>query len=270
MYQFTSSTTDAVGLSLALGSNWAANTVYDAFVGLNGGNPVLCTGPAWTSGTARAATGGLSIFGGMQTNASNGMTCRINNTTTISCSTNQCTHVGTVLTDASNSGQISWTPGSSAAGGGAARLSIWNVANREMVRAQVINSTANWTTTSAAPRQINGSTTMNVTFVSGASVDGIDAKYIAGFTLPATAGAYYEPGLSLDASNTQDHYNFQSTPVATALTSICTVVATYAPQLGTHFVAAVEAADGTHGVTVAGGIGGTGAPNSVLEFSMLM
>ncbi len=49
-YQFTSSPTDQVGLTLALGgsANWAANTIFDVFVTLNGGVPVLAT-RAWDS-----------------------------------------------------------------------------------------------------------------------------------------------------------------------------------------------------------------------------
>jgi hypothetical protein len=44
-YQFTSSSTDQIGLTLALGgsANWPAGTIFDVFAILNGGVPVLAT-----------------------------------------------------------------------------------------------------------------------------------------------------------------------------------------------------------------------------------
>ena len=63
LHQFTSSATDTTGLTLALGSNWTAATLYDGFVGLNSGTVTLCTGPAWSEILRRAgpARGQLSL-----------------------------------------------------------------------------------------------------------------------------------------------------------------------------------------------------------------
>ena len=95
------------GLTLALGSNWSANTIYDVFVGLNASVVTLCTGPAWSNsgaGTSSRGTGAgttqLATYMGMLTNAVS-MTCRYNNTTTFTCAINQCTYTGSFMTNGS-------------------------------------------------------------------------------------------------------------------------------------------------------------------------
>jgi hypothetical protein len=271
-HQFTSSATDNVGLSLNLASsaNWPASGVFDAFVALNGGSPVLCTGPQWASSTARAATGGLVLYNGIETNASAGMTCRTGASTTISCPVNQCNFVGTFATDGTNAGQITWTPGSAAAGGGAARVVIWNAANRELVRAQVVNSTASWSYTSSTVRAPNGSATMNVTFVSGLQNDGFSGQYANGFSLAATASAFFQVGVGLDSNTSMDHYFFGQTTAAVTQSYVGTSPAMYPPQIGAHNFYALEAGDNSHATSVNGGTSGVGAPNSLLEWQMLM
>lgn len=100
VYNFTSSATDAVGLSAVMGSNWAAATNYDWYVGLNGSTVTLCSGPAWTSNVARgtgAGTTELQLYGGMWTNK-NSITCRYSNAATFTCPANQCTYVGAMRT----------------------------------------------------------------------------------------------------------------------------------------------------------------------------
>jgi hypothetical protein len=204
-FLFTSSTTDAVGLSIALGSNWAASTIYDVFVGLNSSTVTLCTGPAWTNsgaGTSTRSTGAgtteLQLFNGLQTNK-NSMTCRFNNTTTFTCAVNQCTYLGSFLTNGS-AGQVDFKLGTVATNGGIACVCVWNAYNRVAVSGLVGDSTSTWTyAVSSTWRAANGSATARVNVVRGLNNDALNADYLA-IVVPgaATQGV---AGVGINATN---------------------------------------------------------------------
>lgn len=192
LYQFTSSATDTVGLALALGSNWSANTLYDAFVALNSGAPVLCTGPAWSSSAVGSSTRGsgsgttqLALYKGLWTNAVS-LTCRISNSATITAPANEATYVGTFLTNAS-AGQIDLKFGTAATGCGSAVLSVFNAYNRHETRATVINTTATWNYTTAAWRAADASSTCVVNQVTGLGPEDVVWVNYAEFIEPAAS-----------------------------------------------------------------------------------
>jgi hypothetical protein len=185
-YTFTSSVTDTVGLSLVLGSNWAASTLYDVFVTLNAGNPVLCS-VAWTSsaaGTSSRATA-LGLYSGMQVNGVAIAACRTNNTTTLAVSQYQGTYVGTFLTNGST-GQVDLKFGGSAAGGNPAVAGIWNMYNRTPGAFYVNDTTANFGTSLTStfqPMNIGGTgagLNNRITFVTGTATDPIDSSLTLG------------------------------------------------------------------------------------------
>jgi hypothetical protein len=102
MYQFTSSPTDTVGLSLALDDNNAhtgyqtVDSIFDLFVYNNSGTLALCSGPAWTNSTTRSAA--ISLYNGIWTNSSS-LTLKCDATSSTStCAANQCTYVGSIYT----------------------------------------------------------------------------------------------------------------------------------------------------------------------------
>lgn len=199
-WQFTSSITDTVGLTLTLGSNWAAATLFDMFTTINSGAPVLAT-VAWSSsaaGTSTRATA-LALYNGLQTNASS-VTARINNTTTITMGANQGTYVGTFLTNGST-GQVDFKFGSLAAGGGTAVQSIWNAANRTQGSFVVMDSTATNGTSSTntwQPFNVGGTgagLNNRINMVLGLSTDALDAEMISGVT-PVSGQAYVSVGLN--------------------------------------------------------------------------
>ena len=64
------------------------------------------------------------------------MTCRNSNAATFTCGINQCTYVGTFLTNAS-AGQIDLKFGTAATNCGAAVLSVFNAYNRRNARATI-------------------------------------------------------------------------------------------------------------------------------------
>ena len=196
---FTSSVTDTVGLSLALGSNWAASTLYDVFVTLSSGSPVLCT-VAWSSsgaGTSSRATA-LALYAGMQTNGATA-TCRTSNSATISVTTNQGTYLGTFLTNATG-GQIDFKFGSLAAGGGAAVAGIWNLYNQTPASFLVSDSNASWNVSTINTYQpMDGSTTNSIALVAGIASNPINANLQTYIQVSSATGA--ETGIGLNATN---------------------------------------------------------------------
>jgi hypothetical protein len=241
-YNFTSSVSDTVGLTLTLGSNWAASTLYDVFVTLSGGNPVLCT-VAWTSsgaGTSARATA-LALYTGMQTNAALA-TCRTTNAATVSMAANQGTYVGTFLTNGST-GQVDFKFGSSAAGGGAAVAGIWNMYNRTPGSFYVNDTTGNFGTNATSTYQAmdvggTGSGLNNrITFVTGTGTDPIDGAITLGGQ-PASGTMEYGLGLNVtNAINTRCGSGLTGNTAAGIMATIpCRV---YAP-VGLNFMQGIQ------------------------------
>lgn len=261
LYPFTASDSDTVGLSIALGTNWAANTIYDVFIGLNSSTVTLCSGPAWTnSGAGTSARGSgagttqLALFKGLQTNAVS-ITCRFNNTTTFTCAANQCTYVGSFITNGST-GTIDFKFGSAASGGGAACLCVYNAYNQVSQRGTVQDSVSTYTYTTASYRQANASTGNQVNFLVGLAGGSITVMNSAQ-VFNSTGGVLAAAGIGID-STTINSAQIQMAAQAPASTSASTT-ATYMgnPAPGFHYAARLEYSqvsgtttwDGTAGVT---------------------
>lgn len=160
--QFTSSDTDTVGLTLTLGSNWAANTIYDQFVTLKSGVVTTCT-VAWSNsgvGTSTRATA-VALYKGVWVNSAS-ITCRDTNASTFSCAQYQCTLVGGFRTNAST-GQVDLKFGSSPP----ACICIWNVYNQQLAGVTVSDATAFWQYTTATWRISNGNASNKVAVLQG-------------------------------------------------------------------------------------------------------
>jgi hypothetical protein len=263
LYDFTSSANDAVGLSVALGSNWAANSNHDWFIALSGGVPVLGSGPDWSAGavagsnTIGASTRGtgagsteLQMFHGLLTNK-NTITLRLSNSTTISVPANEATYVGTTRTG--SAGQISFTYGSVAAGGGAANLYVWNAYNQVPITTVVTDSTSSWTYSTATIRASNNSTGNRVNFLQGLAQGGIDASLNQLVRIPAVVGGFARIGMALNSTTTFDRTG-QSTNNTTAGVADNPAAArmAYAPQLGPNFISSNEIGDGSNTATFFG------------------
>lgn len=242
-YSFISGPTDAVGASIALGSNWAANTIYDCFFALNGGVPTLCTGPAWTNSTAGSSTRGtgagttqLALINGLQTNAVS-MTCRSANGTTFAVAANQATYVGSFLTAAA--GTIDFKFGSAASGGGAAVLSVYNPYNQGIQIAKVQDTQTAYTYTTAAYRQAGGTAGNQATVLIGLSGSAVEAT---GYAQPANSagGVVGSVGIGID-STTVNSASFQLAAQSPA-NVVGSAFSTYAgtPGAGLHTIVRQE------------------------------
>lgn len=201
-YNYTSGVTDAVGLTLTLGSNWAASTLYDVFITLNAGNPVECT-VAWTSsvaGTSSRATA-LSLYGGFLTNATLA-TCRISNAATISMAANQGTWVGTFMTSAST-GQVDLKFGTAAAGGGVAFASIYNAYNQVRGSFTVQDSNGTWNQAASGfevmdPTSTGSGLNNRINVVAGSTSNAIDAT--VGISVSPTLNTNGYIGIALNGT----------------------------------------------------------------------
>jgi len=273
-YQFTSGPTDTVGLSLALAASasWAANTVYDVFVALSGGVPVLGTGPAWSSATARSAAGSIGLYDGLLVNSNaSAMTLRTGASTTISVPQYQATYVGTILTNASTAGEIDFTFGTAASGGGAARLGVWNQYNRVDVATTVTDNGTAYSYTSATIRQARASAGNQVTLVSGGNEDSFSATYANQMNNAAGSLAFGQMGIGLDTTSA-----FSSMPGnMVSVTSGGQVGPGYAslmnlPGLGAHVISGNERSDGTNATSFSSVLGTQSAIAATLSVKFRM
>jgi hypothetical protein len=201
-------------------------------------------GVAWSNATTRgtgAGTAELVLMNGLYLNnvaISNGPAAQ------------RGTYVGTV---ASNTTQtLDMTFGSSASGGGEARLCVWNQDNRRAMRAKVVDSVASWTYTSSTIRSMDNSTTNRISFVQGLSEDTIDCTVMSR-AFVSGSNALASIGMALDTTTAQD----QKALALTAGSAIATNLSprnVYSAQIGFHFIQATEASDNTNGAI----FGGTG------------
>lgn len=263
LQKFTSSATDAVGLTVALGSNWAASSNYDWFIINDAATIRLGSGPDWsagavagsnTEGASSRGTGAgsteLQICNGILTNK-NSITIRYGNASTVTIAANEATYVGTTRTG--SAGQISFTFGSSASGGGAGSLYVWNAYNQVEIKTIVTDSTSSWTYTSATVRAADNSATMRVSFITGLAQGFIEAKYNQLVRVAAVIGASARIGVALNSTTVLDKQG-QSTNNTTTGTADNPAYGanTYAPQLGAHYISANERGDGTNSATFFG------------------
>lgn len=248
-------------LSIALGSNWAANTNYDAYVGNDSGTVRLCTGAAWTNSTTRNES--LTRISGLLTNNAS-MTCRYNNTTTFTCAQNQCTYVGTFRTTAA--GQVDFIFGGAASGGTAAVLNVWNMYNRRPISASSQDTGTSYTYSSGTIRQKRASAGNQVTFLRGQNEDAIMVSSTQSVLAPANGGGGAW-GIGVD-STTVFHKLQSSTNgpdgANNLLTGNSNVHTVENIGIGSHFVAALEASDGSTSQTF------NFVNNSSLDFHMEM
>lgn len=226
--------------------NHVINSNYDVFAAQNAAVTTVCTGPAWTSDTGRgtgAATTQLSRVLGLWTNTVS-MTCR-NNATTFTVAAGFGTYLGTFRTTGTVADTI-WTAApAAAAGGGNARLYLWNAYNRVPTTATSKDSTDAWSYAAATWRAANALGTgsgllTRVSAVFGLNEDAVSVRYNAAMILSGSTAA---TGVGLDVTNA---YTGTSGAMSNASTpsGLSTQQSSYDGQqgLGLHFFSAVEIA----------------------------
>lgn len=160
LYQFTE-------LTLALGTLTSGKN-YDVFCYDNAGTLTLELSAAWTDDTTRAdaltTQNGVYVKSGAATRR----------------------YLGTFRTTSTTTTELSFG-GASQVGG---KLFLWNMYNRVLAEALVIDTTNTWSYTSATIRQANGASGNKVEFVCGMSDVHLHAHLMgSGYTVGTTSNA---------------------------------------------------------------------------------
>jgi hypothetical protein len=218
-----------------------ASKVNDWFLWNDAGTVRLSHGPDWTNDTTRSAGTALVMLSGILMN---------NAAITNGPAASRGTYVGTTRSEADLS--IAWSRGSAATGGGMAKLNVWNMYNRVAVAANVVDSTATWTCNVSSARSANSSTSNRVGFVSGLAEDNVQAT-IRGTVIGIAANTNGAIGMALDSTTAFDVQTYVLTGSATGTSDLTMTTNTaYVPQLGYHYIQALEIGD-SKGMTFAGG-----------------
>jgi hypothetical protein len=243
-YNFCSSLSDQVGLSLVMGgsASWPITNNFDVFVTLNVGVPVLAS-VQWTNQTTRATA--LSIFGGMLTNATTA-TMRLSASSTLSVPTNQGTFLGSFSTVNAN-GQSAFLYGSAASGGGNAYLGICNYYNKALFTTGVEDTGAPYTYTTATARNARGSGTNIIQYIQSDSERAVSSCYVAASQTTSNASADVVTGLGVASNSFNVLSVFQNAAAQATSTSMATVFLLSSSGFSTIY--ALEQGDGTHANT---------------------
>lgn len=186
MVDIGSELTNSTTASSVGGAGPAAVTTssnYDLFVW---GNGILTRGPAWSSSSSRgtgAGTTELQQILGVYTNKvaiTNGPAA------------NRGTYVGTVRSNGSS--QIDWIVGGSNT---LAKLFVWNMYNRALMQATVVESTSSWSYTTNTWRRMNNNANMSIQVVRGLDEDALDATTVQAVNSTSTPSG----GIGIDWSS---------------------------------------------------------------------
>lgn len=224
----------------------AAASVYDLYAWSDSGTVRLTRSPAWTGANTRgtgAGTAQIVRVNGLLTNAVD-----ITNGPAVGYGT----YVGTIMTDA-GAGTVTSNLGSSAAGGGAAWLGVWNMYNRMDVDPLVQDSTSSHAYTSATVRSFGNSASNRITFVRGLNEDSVTATFSATVGTVA-ANASGAVGIGLDSTTVAYPSATRPTVSAAGLTQGA-AISRFAAYLsaGQHYLQALEQGDGTNANNFFGG-----------------
>ncbi|MBV8666742.1 MAG: hypothetical protein JO269_09680 [Burkholderiaceae bacterium] len=234
-------------LTLALDSNSGhtgyqqSGNLYDLFVFLNSGTPTLCTGPAWSSTTSRgtgAGTTQLQLLNGVWTNAVQ-ITAKIDATsTTVTVAANQATYVGTMYATANGQTAMQFAP-TAATGGTNNMLALYNAYNRVRVDTSCQDSTTSWTYATPTWRSADNSNSNRISFVDGLQQSFVNCSYTETCT-GYSSGPHI--GVNLDSTSATPNFSaaMNNTGAGAQFMSISTGMMSFNPQLGFHYLQAME------------------------------
>jgi hypothetical protein len=216
-----------------------SGNLYDIGAYNNSGTPALCTSPAWTNSTTRSNAIAQSATFGLWVNSAT-LTCNLTGgTTTTSLAAGEWTYLGTFYATGNGQTGVAFAPAT--AGGGTANiLGLSNAYNRRPVIALNRDNTASWPYGTGTWRAKNAAATGSglnnrITFV-----DGLQQSLIAGNQTVFVTAAGCQAGLDLDSTSATPQMGGQSNAV-----TMLTTPDRWGPQLGLHFVQAVEWGSGS-------------------------
>jgi YVTN family beta-propeller protein len=248
------------GISLALDSNSGhtgyqqSGKLFDLFAFLNNGVLTLGTGPAWTNDTTRSNA--IAQLNGLWVNNA-ALTVRFgtNSGDTVSVSANQATYLGTMYATANGQTSMSFLP-SALSGGTNNFLGVYNAYNRVLTRSVCRDSAASWNYGSATIRPANNNTNNRISFVDGLAQSSIDAMYGNNTGVTPAGSTAAQIGIGLDVTNA---FSAGFISGGNSLANNASIITHYygVPQLGFHFVQAVENNPSGTGTATFGNLTGT-------------
>lgn len=214
---------------------------FDVFAFNNSGVMTLGTGPAWTSATARGTGAGTTEIvqqDGVWVN-NNTILLKIDATAS-QISVNQfcATYLGSFYATANGQTGMDITKVATSTGGNPI-LGLYNGYNRVRVVAQNLDSTASYTYATATIRAMNASANNRVSWIDGLQYSSAEALAFNNVTVAgAVTGSI---GLCLD--NTTSYTGGNAASGSTLINGLMASLKIQ-PQIGFHFVSAVESASG--------------------------
>lgn len=249
--QLSQLTTDATKSPAAAGNN----TLYDMFLWDDSGT-VRCTrGPGWSNSTAGTAARGVGA-GTTELQQTNFMYTN-KNAITNGPAAGMGAYVGTILTN--GTATVDWVAQpAGVAGGGNARLGLWNMYNRKSVAVVSKEGAATWAPFNGT-RSANASNNNRITQVVGLPEDAVDIAIDVLANLGNNPSLPYQSGVGINSiaviSGITLSFGGTTSPPGTQDTDIH---AKYRglPILGLTFYQWIEVCTGVSGVINRGGFGG--------------
>ena len=248
---FTLQSIGATGVSLTLNTtNMPSTQVFDVYASMQSGVLTL-SAMYWGGNTARSTTvagktgaGNASIVqknGLWVNNAAISASDSFNNTTGIAIPQNQGTYLGSFYTTANGQSAMACRP-AAGSGGDNNFLGLYNAYNRVRTLAVSRDSTSSWTYTGTTWRAADNSTSNRITFVDGLQESYISADYTVSMTT-SSGGVSTQIGVNLDSTSAtpggSTPYTTLGSPAPTTGSDI------FYPQLGLHYVQAMELSSGS-------------------------
>jgi hypothetical protein len=238
-------------LTLTISSTYqTAGNIYDVFVFISGGVPVIAFGPQWYSTSSRGTNYGSDIqqLDGIWVNTygvpqgadfNNGSTLYSTGSVPLYWG---ATYVGSVYITANGETGVSLKP-SAASGGTNNVMGVYNAYNRVRTTAYSRDSTSSWNYSTASWRAADGSTSNRISFLDGLQQSPVTGNYsIMGATSGNGIGEYI--AINLDGS-TPDIAATMASSGSQPGANQYSVTETFYPQMGLHYIQAVEYASGS-------------------------
>lgn len=233
-------------LTLTLTSSQVAGAIYDIFFFETiGGTFQIGVGPAWASSTSRGTgTGTTEISQNYYDEVWRNDESFIPTNGTLSFPTltaGKGTYLGSVYMTADGETSMQFQP-AAASGGSASVLGLYNAYNRVPVSSQSVDSTNSWTYAGDAWRASDNSTSNRVSFLDGLQQSPIAANFLQAsnqtYQIQATIGC------QIDAT-TGGPPGFLGSLLGQSGYLTMNAKANFDPQLGLHYIQAMEFSSGT-------------------------
>jgi len=272
-WDYLTITSDEVPVVLAT-ANVVSGSLYDIFALNVTGALALAIGPAWSTATSRGSGAGtteLQFKHGIRTNK-NSLTHAYGGgagTTDYGpISANRATLLGTLYATANGQTGVALTP-AAASGGSNTIVGLFNAYNGipAVARSCETGGGANWSYNSTTWRSVNNNNNNRITFVDG--VQSVPHVGVHHSSVGGSSALYGIIGMNLDSTTAAPNV---SVIVGGGASQFSSAIAqeNFNPQIGLHYVQAMEAIAGSGTVNFAGsGTSPTRQPQ-YLELSVLI